>query len=366
MVNPAHRWAAVAVGTAALVASPIAVRAWPAQDSGTSASGLLRLIEEGAGHPYSGYVETQGTLQLPVTDRFTDVGELFGSSTRLRVWWRSAAQWRVDKLLATGETDLVHNVEGTTRWRYEQNDATLSHDPAIRLPRTSDLLPPQVAGLLLDGVDPSEVRRLPAARVAGVSAPGLRMSPAAPQTSIDHVDAWVDPRTGVVLRVAVVGKGATTAAFSSTFVEFSPATPPEERTEFVPPGGADFRFDEVLDIADAANQFAPVIPPDSVAGLAKAPQSEHAVGVYGSGVTRLLAVPLRDHEADPLREQLRVTPGAREVEQGVLVTVGPLGVLMSGDDGQGGWLVAGTVTAGTLGRAVDDLYRGAVFVEGFR
>ena len=29
-------------------------------------------------HPYSGYVETPGTLQLPVADRFTDVGDLFG------------------------------------------------------------------------------------------------------------------------------------------------------------------------------------------------------------------------------------------------------------------------------------------------
>ena len=29
-------------------------------------------------HPYSGYVETAGDLQLPVADRFTDVGDLFG------------------------------------------------------------------------------------------------------------------------------------------------------------------------------------------------------------------------------------------------------------------------------------------------
>ena len=125
----------------------------------------------------------------------------------MRVWWRSADAWRVDKLLATGEQDLVHNAQGTTRWRYEQDDVTLSRDPDIRLPRTADLVPPEVADLLLDDVDESEVRRLPAARVAGVDALGLRLVPAAPQTSIDHVDVWADPDTGVVLRVEVFGKG---------------------------------------------------------------------------------------------------------------------------------------------------------------
>jgi hypothetical protein len=353
----------VAGATLVIVAVPLAVRAWPAHDSDLGAAELLALVERGTDHPYSGYVETHGTLQLPVADRFTDVGELFGGTTRLRVWWRSGEEWRVDKLLATGETDLIHNVQGTTRWRYEQHDAQLSHDPDIRLPRTADLVPPEVADLLLDDVDASEVRRLPAARVAGADAPGLRLSPAAPQSSIGHVDAWVDPASGVVLRVEVVGKGARQPAFTSEFVEFSSATPPAERTRFAVPRGADFEFDEVLDIADAADQYAPVVPPDTVAGLAKAPQADRAVGIYGSGVTRLLAIPLRDREANALRQQLQITPGVRTVPQGTVVTIGPLGVLLGGRAGQGGWLVAGTVTAETLTRAVDDLYRG-MFVSG--
>ena len=361
-MNPAHRWAAVAAGTALLVVGPVAIQAWPAQDRDVSATELLALVDAGADHPYSGYVESQGTLQLPVADRFTDVGDLFGSSTRMRVWWRAPNAWRVDKLLATGEQDLVHNAQGTTRWRYEQNDATLSRDPDIRLPRTADLVPPEVADLLLDDVDESEVRRLPAVRVAGVDALGLRLRPDAPQTSIDHVDLWADPDTGVVLRVVVFGKGRATPAFTSAFEEYSSATPPVERTRFAVPRGADFEFDAVLDIADAANQYAPVLPPDTVAGLAKAPQADRAVGIYGSGVTRLLTIPVRDREADPLREQLRLTPGVRTVPQGTLVTIGPLGVLMTGDDTHGGWLIAGTVTADTLIRAAEDLFRGTVIV----
>ena len=68
-----HRWAAVAAGTLLLVAGPVAVRAWPAQDRDVSAAELLTVIEDNLDHAYSGYVETRGTLQLPVADRFTDV-----------------------------------------------------------------------------------------------------------------------------------------------------------------------------------------------------------------------------------------------------------------------------------------------------
>jgi hypothetical protein len=344
-VRPAHRWAAVAASTTLLVAGPIAVRAWPADDQDVSAADLLATVEDNLARPYSGYVETQGTLLLPVADRFTDLGDLFGSTTRLRVWWRSADAWRVDKLLPTGEVDLVHNAQGTTRWRYEQNDADLSNDPDIRLPRTAD-----------------EVERIPARRVAGIDALGLRVRPDAPQTSIGRVDVWVDPGSGVVLRVEVVAKGVHQTAFTTEFVDFSPATPPAERTEFVVPPGADFDVDEILDIADAANQYAIVRPPASLAGLAKAPEADRAVGVYGSGPTRVIAIPLRDREADPLREQLGLTPGVRDVPEGTLVTIGPLGVLMTGEEHAGGWLIAGTVTADTLAAAAEDLFHGTVIV----
>jgi hypothetical protein len=361
-VNRAHRWAAVVASAALLVAGPVAVRAWPADDRDVSASDLLETVQDSLDHPYSGYVETQGVLLLPVADRFTDLGELFGSTTRLRVWWRSADAWRVDKLLATGEVGLIRNAQGTTRWRYEQNDADLSHDPDIRLPRTADLVPPEVADFLFEDVTDDEAERIAPMRVAGIDALGLRVRPAARQTSIDHVDAWVDPDSGVVLRMVVVGKGAVRPAFTTEFIDFSPATPAAERTEFVTPPGADFDFDEVLDIADAANQYAIVRPPRTLAGLAKAPEADRAVGVYGAGATRVIAIPLRDREADPLREQLRLTPGVRQEPGVTLVSIGPLGVALGGDDGDGGWMLAGTVTQQTLLRAIREVYEGTVIV----
>jgi hypothetical protein len=357
-----RRWTAVAAGTAVLVGVPLAVRAWPVPDSDITAAALLGRVQAAQQHPYSGYVESRGTLQLPTADRFTDVGRLFGERTRMRVWWRSADAWRVDELTTTGETDLVHNDQGTTRWRYEQADATLSPDPKIRLPRAADLVPPAVAHLLIADADAGEVTRLPTRRVAGIDAPGLRVHPAAPQTSIDHVDVWADPVSGVVLRVDVVGKGERSVAFSTEFEDFSAATPAASRTAFVTPPGADFRFEPVLDIADAANQYAPVRPPDRVAGLTRSSDSVGAVGIYGTGVARLLAVPMRDREGQPLREQLLRTPGVRTTGTGTEAAIGPLGVLLTGRPGEGGWLVTGTVTAATLELAARDLLAGSTFV----
>ena len=62
-----------------LIGVPLAIRQLPAHDEDISATELLARIEAAGNHPYSGYVESQGNLQLPITDRFTDVGELLGS-----------------------------------------------------------------------------------------------------------------------------------------------------------------------------------------------------------------------------------------------------------------------------------------------
>ncbi len=359
-MKPVHRWSLVTAGISALLAAPLAVRALPVDDPGLGAADLLARVQAARDHPYSGYVESRGTLQLPVADRFTDVGSLFGGETRMRVWWRSADAWRVDKLLATGETDLVHDARGTTQWRYQHADAKRSADPDIRLPRTADLLPPAVATLLLEDVDPGDVERLPARRVAGIDAAGLRLAPAASQSSIDHVDLWADPASGVPLRVDVVAKGAARAAFTSELREFSAATPSRGSVSFSPPPGSDVSFDDVLDIADAANQYAPFLPPRTVAGLPKAPEADRAVGIYGAGITRLITIPLRGREAGPLRDQLGLTPGARVVDGGTVVGLGPLGVMLTGGEGDGGWLVAGTVTSDTLEQAARDLATGTV------
>ncbi|HCB06502.1 MAG TPA: hypothetical protein DEQ43_20060 [Nocardioides bacterium] len=353
-------------GTLLLVAAPIALHLLPAADSDASATELLAQVRGAEGHPWSGYVETDGALQLPDADRFSDVGALFGERTTMRAWWQDERHWRVDQLLLAGETDLVHDGGTTLRWDYEHLDASLSRDPEIRLPRTADLVPPVLAERLLRGLGEQDVERIPAERVAGLSAPGLRLSPSSALSSIDHADVWVDPGSGVPVKVEVYADGADSAAFTSQFRDFSAHRPSDDALSFEAPAGVHVGFDDVLDIADAANQYAPVRPPATVAGLPKADSSDRAVGVYGSGMTQVIAIPLRDREADALRDQLVLTAGVDRSPERTQVSVGPLGVVLTGGDGDGGWLLAGTLTRAALLRAADDVQAGFVFVDGDR
>ena len=152
-MRPIHRWTVVAGVFVVLALVPLAGRAFPATDRPLSAAQLLSLVRSGDDAPYSGMVEAQGRLGLPFDDHFTDVSDLFGGQTRLRVWWRDSTDWRVDRLTDSGEVDLFHHRNVTTQWDYERGRVRVGPDPRIRLPRDSDLLPPKLADFLLGDAD---------------------------------------------------------------------------------------------------------------------------------------------------------------------------------------------------------------------
>lgn len=361
-MTPARRWCLVVAGTVLLVATPAALRALPADDTDVTAGALLELVESADGQAWSGYVVTEGNLQLPDADRFNSVTALLGEQTRMRAWWQDDDHWRVAELLIGGERDL-HGNDGTTiEWDYEQADATISDDPDIRLPRSSDLLPPVLGERLLRDASAADATRLPARRVAGIDAPGLRLEPSSELSSIGHADLWADPESGVPLRVEVYADGDDAPSFTSAFLDFSSERPDDPTVSFSPAPRVELDQDDVLDIADAANQYAPVTPPSVVAGLEKSATSDRAVGVYGEGMTQLIVIPLRDREADALRDQLVVTLGVVRSPGRLVVSVGPLGVVLTGPSGQGGWLLAGTLTRDALARAAGDVESGFVYL----
>jgi len=365
------------LGVALLVGLPLAVRAIPATDADVSARDLLGLVRASADEPWSGQAESKGTLQLPEAGRFNGVAALLGEGTRMRGWWRSDQTWRVDRLGLTGENDLIHRDGVTVEWDYEDDEVQVSTDPLVRLPRSSDLLPPVLGRRVVTGE--VDVTRADPRRVAGVDAAGLRVEPSTAASSIDHVLLWADPDTGVVLRVEVYdGASSRVPVFTSAFSRYDAGQPDGGTTRFTPPAGAELRTEDVLDIADAADQYADVPAPRTLAGLrdvrdlsGREARGRGAVGVYGEGLTQLIAIPLRDQEGRPLERELGTTFGSREVALGpspvpdlpdevarrletTVVALGPLGVALTQNE-FGYWLLAGAVTRPTLLTAAEDL-----------
>lgn len=352
-----RRWLIVALATALAIGVPLALRALPASVAASSPAERLTQLHASVGQSYSGYVESLGTLQLPVADELNNLGPLFGERTRMRVWWNDPTLWRVDRLTATGEADLIRSQSSTTQWEYEGEKVTRTPDRPVRLPAPPDLLPPELARYLLSDADAADASALPSDRIAGRDAIGLRVTPPDARSTIDHVDVWIDEASGVALRISLVAVGASHPAMTSTFLDFSLGASSPEVFKFEPPRGTVVERPRVIDVADAANRFAPFRPPKTAGGLQRSRDRDlRSVAIYGSGLTRVLVIPLWDQVAAPLRDQLANTPTAVQLTQGSALTVGPLGILLTRFQGSdGGWLIAGTVTLETLDHIAIDL-----------
>src|SRR4051812_25735053 len=198
-----RRWLIVAIGVLLLATTPYAVSKIPAGSSDITAGRLLSRITASATVPYSGYAQSTGQLGLPDSSQFTSLADVLGGNTELRVWSRGAAEWRVDALGLTGETDVDRDAQGIWTWEDERNRATrvdFVTTLSIRLPRPDDLTPGALARRLLAVADAGEVTRLPVRRIAGHDAAGLRMTPREPMTTIGAVDVWAIPSSGLPLQ----------------------------------------------------------------------------------------------------------------------------------------------------------------------
>jgi hypothetical protein len=354
------RWLVVASGVLVLAATPALVAALPTSANDTSAATLLQQIKTSSSHAYSGYAESSGGLGLPVTRQFSSVADLFGGSTQMRVWWRNSADWRLDTITLAGETDVHTDPLGSWTWDYESNVASYYEpvvDPEVRLPIAADLVPANLGRRLLSEAVASEVTRLPTRRIAGRDALGIELRPEEQTSTIDRVDVWAEPTSGLALRVEVFGKGDRHPTLSTSFLDFSLTTPQPGDTAFLAPTGAVIRTNFRLDIAAAINRLGRGEPPPTLAGMPRTPLLQGgSVGVYGRGVTTFAAVPLPERTLSSLRTQLLATPGVAIAEDGTSVNVGPLTLFLTqrGNDDIS-WLLTGTVTLDTLRTAAHEL-----------
>ena len=355
------RWLIVALAAAAILAVPTLAGTRPTAASGLTAAELAARVQASASTGWSGVVESEGTLRIPDSDSFATLAQLLGEANRLRAWWRADDDWRVDRLRSTGETDLFRRGGTMVRWVFESQTATLAPASELRLPDASDLLPPTLGRAVLQGARPAELSRLPARRVAGIAAAGLRLAPEDPASSVARVDLWVDPTTGLVLSVELYGRGEVRPAVETALVELDRRMPLASLTEFRPAGDVKLVYEEAVDVAAAANAFAPYDLPPRLGGLASRDGTDPAaVGIYGRGPTTLIALPLRGQIAGPLRERIRGSTAARETSVGTLAPVGPISLLVTprrvDAAGRGrSFLLTGTVTADTLERAATEL-----------
>lgn len=361
MAAMTRRWLIVLLAAVALVATPLLVSARPAQSSDLTADVLATRIQASGGVGWSGYAQSSGAVQIPDSDSFASLAQLLGEDNNLRVWWRTATDWRVDRIRSTGETDLFRQASTTVRWVFESEAATVSPVSTVRLPDVSDLLPPTLGRSMLQGVRADELSRLPSRRIAGIDAPGLRLVPNSAEATVAAVDIWADADTGLTLRVDVYGPDDVRPVVTTALRDVDLTAPDASTTAFVAGDGIDLEYEDSVDVAADANALSEYDLPASLAGLGTRTGADPgAVGVYGRGPTTLIVLPLRGQVAGPVRQQLRLSAGARETAVGTVATVGPIGLLVTprrlDPTGRGSaFVLAGTVSPETLGRAATEL-----------
>ncbi|WFG42437.1 hypothetical protein [Pseudonocardia alni] len=185
----------VGAGAVALVAVGTTDRWLPVGDvAGTPDPAALRARILAGVVPHSGLATATGRLGLPTVAPIGSAARLLSTTTRIRVQVADAGRWRVDELTPVGEVDTYRDGQVERIWDYGADRlTTVSPLAPVRFPRASDLAPADLARRLLGATPDDPVTALPARRVAGRAAAGLRVTPADPDSLAGRIDV-VGPR----------------------------------------------------------------------------------------------------------------------------------------------------------------------------
>ncbi|MCU7726999.1 hypothetical protein ODJ79_25000 [Actinoplanes sp. KI2] len=351
-----RRWSVV-LGLALLLAAiPVAINVWPVHASAVDPAILRTRIAASTAQPFSGYAQSTGLLGLPALRNLTQVTAPLTGTTEMRTWYASPQRWRVDVLGEGTERDLYQTPQAQFSWDFGDNQLIrIEGDQPVRLPRPADLTPPELARRLLSAAGGDRVTALAAKRVAGIDAPGLRLTPAGPDTTVAHVDIWADPRHGLPLQAEITAKGASRPVFTTRFLEIHFADPGAAvLTPPAPRAGIGYTVTEAPDILGAINRRRPVPLPPALAGYPRrdAVRGVSAAGVYGAGLSSFVVVALPGRFGAGAFEQ--ISTYGQEVavpagSQAALIATGLLNLLVVRDPFRT-YLVAGPVTPALLKR----------------
>ncbi|TNC21786.1 hypothetical protein [Amycolatopsis alkalitolerans] len=356
-----RRWAVVAVVTAALLAVPGLVEAWRPAGRTVDPAQLRDLVLHSDSRPYQGYARSTGSLALPRLPNLADVSALFTTTTNTHVWYAGPDRYRVAVLTTAGEHD-IYRLPGTEyTWDYGTSTLTqLAGDPVVRLPRASDLVPPELARWILRSAPHDPVTALPPRRVGGVAASGLRLVPADPDTTIGQADLWADPATGLPVRVEVTARGQHAPGLVSEFQQVEQSAPVVTAPKPAP--GSGFDVTNAPDIAKALGTLGRGRLPVALAGRpVRTPNFAGLRGaaLYGSGLATFAAVTVPPGFADAAADAAGKAGGTTETlaaGTGTFLSITPLSLAVVHPPGsRRAYLLAGLVGHNVLRAAADQL-----------
>jgi hypothetical protein len=366
-----RRWLVAGGVALVLVCLPALVRALPVHAAGTPVADLVAKVRASATQPYQGYAVSTGSAGLPSLPQLGEVADLLNGDTKLRVWYESSTRWRVDVLDVAAERDTYQLPDRQLVWDYGANLLTeIDGTVAVRLPRGADLSPPDLGRRLVSVAgDQVTLSALPAQRVAGIAAPGVRITPRDPVTTVGSIDLWVDPATGLAVQVAVTGRGAPRPFLTTRFLELSRTRPAD--AALTPPTATPGIGYAVTDQSVVDNALRTVVGaplPDRLAGQDRVATWSGAVagiGAYGTGLAQFLVLPVpRRVGVDAMRRIQRGGGASMNFPSGDGVQIStPLVSLLAVDTHPRHlmYLVVGLVDGKLLRQAGSELttYRGA-------
>lgn len=357
-----RRWAIVAGVVVVLCALPGIDSALPASAPRVPAAQLRAHIMASARTPYAGYAESDASFGLPALDGLGGIASLLDGVTRMRVWQAAPDSWRVDVLSDVGENDTYQTPHGLYLWDSQSELLTqVVGKYPIRLPRPADFVPPALAiRLLREAGRQARFTGLPARRVAGVSAAGLRLVPDDPASTIAHVDIWAEPGSWIPVEVEIFGHGSGQPAIESQFLQVSSWRPDTATLTPQRGPGTAYTQTDATDLSGALSDLGAVLLPPSLAGRRRAasPLGFSQVGVYGHGLATFVVLEIGGSAGLNLISGARGgggTPLKGQKWAGVVISSRIVTAVLLHPHSSGTFVLAGFVDRQLLERAADDL-----------
>lgn len=355
-----RRLGTVLLAVVLLCSAPAVIGALPVSAPGRSLPQLLGAARSSASVPYTGYVESRGTLNLPDVSSVTGpVVNLLSARSRLRVWNAGANRFRVDRLTLGAESDVYVSGPISVSWDSDTRriDRTVSQ-PQIPLPAPPDALPPSLGRRLLEVLpaDGSGVRLAGDTRIAGRATTELRWRPADPRSLIGDVRLWIDPTNGLPMRVQLRPVDSDVVAFETGFIDFSLTPPKPEDLSFDVGGTPRADVSDALPPSDT-DLIPPFQLPPTIGGLRQRSAAKPFIATYGDGAALVAVTALDSATADSIRQQIDPSgrPGLQAAfGEGSLIQAPMLRALVFSSADRG-YILAGTVTLEVLEQMAQQL-----------